>query len=77
MLLTVHDELLVLSPDRFVEETTVALRAAMEVVLPGITVPLVAEVNVAHAWENAVKAPNRPRAESRPTPICGIGWGRA
>ena len=51
MLLTVHDELLVLSPDKFVEETTVALRAAMEeVVLPGITVPLVAEVNVAHAW---------------------------
>lgn len=54
MLLTVHDELLVLAPDEQVEETASALRVAMEEVgLPQVTVPLVADVKVVDRWGEA------------------------
>jgi DNA polymerase-1 len=52
LILTVHDELVTLTPDALVEETTTAIREAME----GINlleVPLVADVTVVERWGEA------------------------
>jgi DNA polymerase-1 len=54
MLLTVHDEILILSPEEHISDTVSALSAAMQdVVLPQITVPLVADVKVVSRWGEA------------------------
>lgn len=52
--LTVHDELVVVTPQDRAEETAEAVREAMEgVTLAGLRVPLLAEVNVAPRWGEA------------------------
>ena len=54
MLLTVHDEILLLSPDELVDEAAAVLKEGMEgVLLPGITVPLTAEVHTVQRWGDA------------------------
>jgi DNA polymerase-1 len=51
LLLTVHDELVVLAPDAIAEETRVALKEAMEGVSIGaMKVPLIAEVGIGNTW---------------------------
>jgi DNA polymerase I-like protein with 3'-5' exonuclease and polymerase domains len=52
ILLTVHDELVTLTPDSLVDETKEAIREAME----GINlleVPLIADVKVVQRWGEA------------------------
>ena len=54
MLLTVHDELLVRAPEELADETAAALQAAMQdVKLPGLDIPLLAEVNIVDRWGEA------------------------
>lgn len=54
LLLTVHDEVVVLAPLAEVDETAHAVKTGMEGVrLPGITVPLVAEVKIVDRWGEA------------------------
>jgi hypothetical protein len=54
MLLTVHDEILVLAPLSAVDDTVVALRRAMEeLVLPRISVPLPVDLHVVDRWGEA------------------------
>lgn len=54
LLLTVHDELLVLSPEEQAEETREALRTAMEgVSIPQIKVPLETEIGIGSSWAEA------------------------
>jgi DNA polymerase-1 len=52
LILTVHDELVTLTPDSFVEETREAIREAMEGIklLP---IPLVADIKVVQKWGDA------------------------
>ena len=52
LLLTVHDELVTLAPDHLVEETTEAIREAMEGINL-ISVPLVADIKVVQKWGEA------------------------
>jgi DNA polymerase-1 len=52
LILTVHDELVTLTPDRLVEDTKAAIKEAME----GINlleVPLVADITVVDRWGEA------------------------
>jgi DNA polymerase-1 len=52
LILTVHDELVTLTPDSLLEETEAAIREAME----GINlleVPLIADVTVVQRWGEA------------------------
>ena len=52
MILTVHDELVTLTPDNLVEETKQAIQQAME----GINlleVPLIADIKVVQRWGDA------------------------
>jgi DNA polymerase-1 len=52
ILLTVHDELVTLTPDHLADETAEAIREAME----GITlldVPLLADVKIVQKWGEA------------------------
>jgi DNA polymerase-1 len=52
LILTVHDELVTLTPDNLLEETETAIREAME----GINlldVPLIADVKVVQRWGEA------------------------
>jgi DNA polymerase-1 len=57
--LTVHDELVVVTPDEFAEETARIVKSSMEGVgewagvLSDLNVPLVAEVNIASRWGEA------------------------
>ena len=54
LILTVHDELVTLTPDHLAEETAAAIRKAMEEIdLPQITVPLIAEITTAQRWGDA------------------------
>ena len=54
VILTVHDELVTITPEDRAEETAEAIRASMEdISLPGITVPLKAEVYVVDKWGEA------------------------
>lgn len=49
LILTVHDELVTVTPDELVDETVEAIRLAMEDI-PVLDVPLVAEVKAAPTW---------------------------
>jgi DNA polymerase I-like protein with 3'-5' exonuclease and polymerase domains len=52
LILTVHDELVTLTPDSLVDETKAAIKEAME----GITllpIPLVADMAVVQKWGDA------------------------
>ena len=52
--LTVHDELVVVTPLELADETAESVRTAMEgIYIPGLRVPLVAEVSVAPRWGEA------------------------
>lgn len=52
--LTVHDELVVVTPEELAAETAEAVREAMEGIrIPGLRVPLLAEVAVADRWGDA------------------------
>lgn len=54
LLLTVHDEVVVLAPLAEVDEAAAAVKTGMEgVSLPGITVPLLAEVKIVDRWGEA------------------------
>jgi DNA polymerase I-like protein with 3'-5' exonuclease and polymerase domains len=52
--LTVHDELVTLTPEDRAEETAMAIKRAMEgIKIPAITVPLIAEVHIVDKWGQA------------------------
>jgi DNA polymerase I-like protein with 3'-5' exonuclease and polymerase domains len=54
VLLTVHDELVTITPDHLVEETAAAIKSSMEgVKLPDMIVPLIAETYVVQKWGEA------------------------
>lgn len=54
LILTVHDELVTITPEDRAEETAEAIRVSMEgIKLPKITVPLLAEVNIVDKWGEA------------------------
>ncbi len=54
LILTVHDELVTITPEDRAEETAEAIRRAMEgITIPAITVPLIAEVNIVDKWGEA------------------------
>ena len=54
LILTVHDELVTITPEHRAEETADAIRRAMEgIKIPAITVPLIAEVNIVDKWGEA------------------------
>lgn len=52
LILTVHDELVTLTPDRLVDETKEAIREAMESIKL-IDVPLIADIKVVQKWGDA------------------------
>lgn len=52
LILTVHDELVTLTPDHLVEETREAIREAMED-LKIISIPLLADISVVQRWGDA------------------------
>jgi DNA polymerase I-like protein with 3'-5' exonuclease and polymerase domains len=52
LILTVHDELVTLTPDHLVEQTTEAIREAMED-LKIIPIPLIADISVVQRWGDA------------------------
>jgi len=52
LLLTVHDELVTLTPDRLVEESTTAIKDAMEGIKV-LNIPLVADMKVVQKWGEA------------------------
>lgn len=54
LILTVHDELVTITPEDRAEETANAIRRAMEgIKIPAITVPLLAEVTIVDKWGEA------------------------
>jgi DNA polymerase I-like protein with 3'-5' exonuclease and polymerase domains len=54
VILTVHDELVTITPEERAEETADAIRESMEgIKLRQITVPLIAEVNIVDKWGEA------------------------
>jgi DNA polymerase-1 len=54
VLLTVHDELVTITPDHLAEETAEAIRQSMEGVnLPDMAVPLIADVKIVQKWGEA------------------------
>jgi DNA polymerase I-like protein with 3'-5' exonuclease and polymerase domains len=54
LILTVHDELVTITPEDRAEETAEAIRRAMEgIKIPAITVPLIAEVTIVDKWGEA------------------------
>lgn len=54
LILTVHDELVTITPEDRAEETAQAIKKAMEgIKIPAITVPLIAEVNIVDKWGEA------------------------
>jgi DNA polymerase I-like protein with 3'-5' exonuclease and polymerase domains len=52
LLLTVHDELVTITPDHLVDETREAIREAMEGINM-LDVPLIADVKVVQRWGEA------------------------
>ena len=52
ILLTVHDELVTLTPESLADETKEAIREAMEGMNP-LDVPLIADVKVVQRWGEA------------------------
>jgi DNA polymerase-1 len=52
LILTVHDELVTLTPDHLVEETEAAIRTAMEDINL-LDIPLIADVKVVERWGEA------------------------
>ena len=52
LILTVHDELLTLCPEDMAEDVAEIIREAMEGINP-LSIPLVAEVNIAKTWGDA------------------------
>jgi DNA polymerase I-like protein with 3'-5' exonuclease and polymerase domains len=52
LLLTVHDELVTLTPDRLIDETTTAIKDAMEGINV-LSIPLVADIKVVQKWGEA------------------------
>ena len=54
VLLTVHDELVTITPDHLAEETAAAITASMEgVKLPDMVVPLIAVTKIVQKWGEA------------------------
>ena len=54
VLLTVHDELVTITPDHLAEETSAAIRLSMEgVQLPDMVVPLIADTKIVQKWGEA------------------------
>ena len=54
LILTVHDELVTITPEDRAEDTAQAIKRAMEgITIPAITVPLIAEVNIVDKWGEA------------------------
>lgn len=54
LILTVHDELVTITPENRAEETAEAIRASMEgIKLEAITVPLIADVKIVDKWGEA------------------------
>jgi DNA polymerase I-like protein with 3'-5' exonuclease and polymerase domains len=54
VLLTVHDELVTITPDHLAEETAEAIRQSMEGVnLPDMAVPLIADIKIVQKWGEA------------------------
>ena len=54
LILTVHDELVTITPEERTEETAEAIRRSMEgIKLSAITVPLVADVKIVDKWGEA------------------------
>jgi DNA polymerase I-like protein with 3'-5' exonuclease and polymerase domains len=54
LILTVHDELVTITPEDKAEEVAEAIRQSMEgIVLPQITVPLIADVKIVDKWGEA------------------------
>jgi len=52
LILTIHDELVTVTPDHLVEETEAAIRQAMEGI-NALSIPMLAEVSVANRWGDA------------------------
>ena len=52
LILTIHDELVTVTPENLVEETEAAIREAMEGI-NALSIPLLAEVTVANRWGDA------------------------
>jgi DNA polymerase-1 len=52
LILTVHDELVTLTPDHLVDQTREAIREAMED-LKIIPIPLIADISVVQRWGDA------------------------
>ena len=52
LILTVHDELVTLTPEHLVDETTSAIREAMEGIKL-LSVPLIADIKVVNKWGEA------------------------
>jgi DNA polymerase I-like protein with 3'-5' exonuclease and polymerase domains len=54
VILTVHDELVTITPDDRAEETAKAIRYSMEgIKIKEITVPLIADVKIVDRWGEA------------------------
>jgi len=52
LILTIHDELVTVTPENLVEETEAAIREAMEGI-NALSIPLLAEVTIANRWGDA------------------------
>ena len=52
LILTIHDELVTVTPDHLAEETEAAIREAMEGI-KALNIPMIAEVNVVQRWGEA------------------------
>jgi DNA polymerase I-like protein with 3'-5' exonuclease and polymerase domains len=54
VILTVHDELVTVAPEHMAEEVAEAIRESMEgVIVPEITIPLIADVKIVDRWGDA------------------------
>jgi DNA polymerase-1 len=54
VILTVHDELVTITPEEFADETAEAIRISMEgIKVNQITVPLIADVKIVDKWGEA------------------------
>ena len=54
VILTVHDELVTVTPDHLAEEVSEAIRASMEdIKLPDVVVPLIADIHTVEKWGQA------------------------
>ena len=54
VLLTIHDEIVTVTPEHLAEEAAEAIRVSMEgISFPQITVPLIADVKIVDKWGEA------------------------